>query len=435
MRAKKCGMSEKEKHFRRLNYCGTCKTIGSLYGQKSRLLLNHDTVFLAEILSALSGENVKDWQKSLQSFNCFNLPTNEMPKSLQFAATTNVILTEFKLADHIADENKKRYQFAQKAFSKEFQKAAKNLEDWNFPLDDVKAILQTQTTRETENSIENIDERLTNYAEPTAQTTAIFFREGVRQIGRSDLADSAFALGYSFGKLIYLLDAFEDYEKDFRHKQFNAISAAFDLKESRLSSEIKRQSVSILRELEFDITNKIRELPIDETQTNLFIARLSDNLERKLKTNLPIVKTAKVCAPKTKQTFRQRWQMASAKAKSLAQNYSWQMPLVFLFIFVFALVAPAQSREAKSARECFDLGFNLMFIGSIVGAVFAIPKHVLTQDILAEEEKRKRRESWCDSCDCCDCCNCDGCCDCCVCDSCDCCSCDGCCDSCDCSCD
>src|SRR5690349_9279583 len=97
MRAKKCGMSDEEKHFRRLNYCGTCKTIGSLYGQKSRLLLNHDTVFLAEILSALSGDDARDWQQSYQSFNCLNMPKDEMPRSLQFAATANVILTEFKL--------------------------------------------------------------------------------------------------------------------------------------------------------------------------------------------------------------------------------------------------------------------------------------------------------------------------------------------------
>ena len=65
MRVKKCGMSEAEKHFRRLHYCGTCKTIGSLYGQKSRLLLNHDTVFLAEILSSLSDENASEWQSDV----------------------------------------------------------------------------------------------------------------------------------------------------------------------------------------------------------------------------------------------------------------------------------------------------------------------------------------------------------------------------------
>jgi Family of unknown function (DUF5685) len=338
---------------------------------------------------------------------------------LQFAATANVILTEFKIADHIADENKRRYKLANNAFSKEFQTAEKILTDWNFPLDEVKTILQTQTSRE--NNQKNLDE----LAFPTAQTTAFFFREGVKQIGRNDLANQAFELGFSFGKLIYLLDAFEDYEKDFRTKQFNAFRAAFELKDARLTAESKRKITTILHEIESEIVEKIRELPITENQQALFISRLSQNLQRKLKTNLPILKAKKVCAPKPQKTFKQRWQNASEKARNLAHQYRWQMPLVFVFIFIFALVAPAQSREARSARECFDLSFNLMFLGAIFGSVLDFPKTLLMQNLspetIAEKAEKKRR--WCDYCDCCDCCDCD-------CDGCDCCS--GCCDNCDC---
>ena len=38
------------KRAERLPYCGSCKTIGAMYGQRARLLLNHDMVFLAELL-------------------------------------------------------------------------------------------------------------------------------------------------------------------------------------------------------------------------------------------------------------------------------------------------------------------------------------------------------------------------------------------------
>lgn len=421
MRAKKCGMSEDEKHFRRLNYCGTCKTIGSIYGQKSRLLLNYDTVFLAEILSALSGENLADWQKSYQSFNCLSMPKGEMPLSLQFAATANVILTEFKFADHVADEKKRRYKMAQKAFSKEFQTAEKLLTKWNFPLDEVKTILESQNLRETaENSLDEL-------AFPTAQTTAFFFREGVKQIGKNELGKLAFEIGFNFGKLVYLLDAFEDYEKDFRTDQFNAFRAAFGLADEKLTAETKRKISAILYEIESKISFKIRELPITENQKTLFVSRLSQNLQRKLKTALPVLKSNKVCAVKPKQTFKQRWQTASEKARNLAYQYRWQMPLVFLFVFAFAIVAPAQSREAKSARECFDLSFNLMTLGAIFASVVAFPKTVFLQHFPEEptSEKIKKKSEWCDW-ECC-CCECDGCCD-----GCDCCS--GCCDNCECGC-
>src|SRR5215203_104643 len=422
MRAKKCGMSDEEKHFRRLNYCGTCKTLGALYGQKSRLLLNHDTVFLAEILSALSGENVSGWQKSYQSFNCLSLPKSEMPASLQFAAATNIILTEFKLADHIADEKKRRYKLAQNAFSKEFARAEKFLQDWNFPLPEVKEILNSQTEREAAgNSLDEL-------AFPTARTTAVFFREGVKLINKNNLENIAFELGFSFGKLIYLLDAFEDYEKDFRTRRFNAFRAAFDLKNEKLNAESKRKIAGILHEIESEIIENINQLPIAESQKTLFISRLSQNLQRTLKTNLPVLKTNKVCAVKPKAGFSQRWQKASEKALALAQTYRWQMPLVFLFVFVFALVAPAQTREAKSARECFDLSFNLITLGAIFGAVISAPLKMV-----AINRKRRKQEGaegggdsggddsgGCCDCECCcwDCDGCDGGC----CDGCDCCS-------------
>jgi hypothetical protein len=432
MRAKKCGMTDAEKHFRRLNYCGTCKTIGSLYGQKSRLLLNHDTVFLAEILSAVGGENVSDWQKSYQSFNCLSLPKNEIPVSLQFAATANVILTEFKLADHVADENKHRYQLARNAFSNEFERAEKLLLEWDFPLEEIKAILESQNARET------TEKSLDALAFPTAQTTAVFFREGVRQTGKTELQARAFELGFAFGKLVYLLDAFEDYEKDFRHRKFNAFRAAFDLQGEKLTPETKRRITAILHEIESEIIVKLNALPIAENQKSLFVSRLSNNLHGKLRTNLPVLSSKKVCAVRPKQTFQQRWQTAREKARALARNYGWQMPLVFLFVFAFALVAPARAGEARSARECMDLSFNLMFLGAIFGAVLAFPKPVW-QKFPKRKKKQEESgsdesgESWCDSCDCC--CECDGCCDGCDCCSgcCDNCGCDGCC--CDCSCD
>jgi hypothetical protein len=52
---------------KRLPYCGTCKTLGTLYGQRSRLLLNHDTVFLAELLMEQSG--APEWARASPSIN------------------------------------------------------------------------------------------------------------------------------------------------------------------------------------------------------------------------------------------------------------------------------------------------------------------------------------------------------------------------------
>lgn len=434
MRAKKCGMSADEKQFRRLHYCGTCKTIGSLYGQKSRLLLNHDTVFLAEILTSLSDEKTDGWQESYQSYNCLNLPKTAMPVSLQFAAATNVILAEFKIADHIQDApRQRRFKFARRIFSNEFLKAEDSLKRWNFPLEKVREILQTQEKLESENSSLDI------LAEPTA-ATALFFAHGVELIGKDELKNLASEIGYKFGKLIYLLDALEDFEKDAKTNQFNALRAVFALNENKLPNDIYRKVTAILRGLESELIAKIYALPIDERQRQIFALRFQENLDKKLKTELPILKTRNFHIPKQKPTFTEKYHLAVKTARKLTRNYSWQMPIVFLFVFVFALAAPAHTREAKSARECFDLSFNLMFLGAVLSsAAFSVKPLFLEnpEEILTKKGRRKKAaraaaggaadddSGWCDACECC-CCDCDDCC----CDFDGCCDCDcgGCCD-------
>ncbi|MEZ5427847.1 MAG: DUF5685 family protein [Pyrinomonadaceae bacterium] len=436
MRAKKCGMSAEEKHFRRLNYCGTCKAIGSLYGQRSRLLLNHDTVFLAEILTALSRSDVRRWPDSFQSYNCLNLPPDEIPLPLEFAATVNLILVRFKLADHLKDSGKKRFGFANRIFSEDFQRAARKLRRWNFPLERIEGILSTQEEIEAAPFFPGTDteKHLRELARPTARTTAIFFGRGVRLIGRRELERTAAEIGYAFGKLIYLLDAFEDFEKDAQKREFNAFRAGSGVSEKKMSAGTKRRAVSILRELEDEVIERIRELPLEERQKQIFASRLSENLRKKLGIELPVLKPKKVRTPRL--TRAEKWRAASGTARRLAQNHSWQTPFVFAFIFLFALAAPAETRGARSARECFDLGFNLMFLGSLLTWA--------PLQMVAINRRRKKQTGdtgdWCDCCDCCgdgiDCCDCNCCCDgidCC--DGCDCCCGDGCCDVCDCSCD
>lgn len=429
MRAKTCGMTAEEKNFRRLHYCGTCKTIGSLYGQKSRFLLNHDTVFLAEILTSLSGEEVQTWQKSYQSYNCLSLPKNEIPISLQFAATANVILAEFKISDHIADTRQRRFKLAHRIFSKEFIEAQILLSKWNFPLEKVRQLLEKQT------EIENTSTNLDKLALPTATATATFFSHGAELVGRNELTKLAHEIGFHFGKLVYILDAYEDFEKDEKTNQFNALRVAFGKKE---------KAVSILFELENEIISNIWQLPISETKKQIFSSRLRSNLQKKLKTDLPAI----VCHPKKRITLSERFERAKIRAKELTANHSWATTLpIFTFVLVVVFIAPMQAREAKSARECAELSFNLMFLGSMIGFVLAIPKNLMqgggytppTPEDLEQLKKKPQEEGGlasdagdvategcCDSCSCC--CDCGSC----GCDSCDCC--DSC-NCCDCSCD
>jgi hypothetical protein len=456
MRARNCGQTAEQKRFRRLNYCGTCKALGSFYGQKTRFLLNHDTVFLAELLSAVSGEDQTTWHRSLQSYNCLNLPQNESetPVSLQFAAMANVVLTEFKMDDQIADSKSAKWKMAHKIFSKNFHKASETLRRQKFPVDELFALNDLQAEHEAQHfTTQTPDEILNFLAEPTARAVSLFFEHGAKSVEKAEFAGNFRELGGEFGKLVYLLDAFEDYEKDVRRQEFNAFRAAFGLSEIKLPVTIRRQAIAKLREIQAEINQKINDLPLLPELREIFIKRLEGNLSRKLKTDLPVLNAGQVCRPKRKMTLAVRWQQGKLIAHNLTDSLqkNWQIPVVFSLVAIIAFIAPNYVKQSKSWQECAGLSMNLMFLGAIVGTVIALPQSLWQQYFTPppspdEIEKMKRQQqqqqpsdggggdsSWCDCCGCCS----DGCCEC-GCDSCcegDCC-CGNCCDCGDCcSCD
>src|SRR5579863_9890036 len=162
------------RHAPRLPYCGTCKTLGSLYGQRSRVLLNHDTVFLAELLFAHAGE--PEWGAAYRSFNCFARPgrTGELPIALQYAASVTVALAHFHVAEHVADTGKFRWSLAARWLSPAYLRAAARLRAWGFPLEELSAILASQPAREAN------PQSLEHVAEPTVTATALAFSHGFR---------------------------------------------------------------------------------------------------------------------------------------------------------------------------------------------------------------------------------------------------------------
>src|SRR5437764_7521763 len=133
MRARCCSLTDEQRTNRRMHYCGTCKTMGSLYGQRSRVLLNFDAVFLAELLTALSTGpgGSAEWSGAYRSYNCFSLPktAEEMPPGMQVAAAATIVLAEFKLLDQITDSRKLKWRFAHRFFSRSFRRASATLRD------------------------------------------------------------------------------------------------------------------------------------------------------------------------------------------------------------------------------------------------------------------------------------------------------------------
>jgi len=393
MKARACALDDDAKEQRRLQYCGTCKTLGSLYGQRARLLLNHDAVFLGEVLSALEPGGGAAPDPSIASKNCLALPARDAAGTtpLAFAAAATVVLAEAKLADHAADSGKLRWRLGQRVYSRSFEEASRRLREQGFPIDAVKDALAGQAEREArarEGRFEgSAEELVASLAEPTAFATETFFAHGARVAGRPEAGEALRALGRAFGSLVYRLDALEDGEEDARTGAFNAYRAVFGGPEGLSGPD----SVAIRQRiwsLGVEICGLVRSLPIPPARAELFADRLRTNLSARL--GLSPKQAACSCVSALK----------DAKAADEA--------------------APEPARVR--VRESLALLLNLPFLASAVsglstplyfsaeggapGAAGEAVKHA------AKKAGGSKGGSDCGCCDACDCCDCGVCCDC-----------------------
>ncbi len=446
MRARHCGQSVEQSEHHRFHYCGTCKTIGRQYGRRSRLLLNHDTVFLAELLALLSAESARENVDSAYlSYNCLSLPKSEdaAPLPLRLAAAANILLTEFKVTDRIKDAGRARWRLVQRFFSGSFRRASALLRRLDFPVEALHRLQDRQDEREAApiSPRRSPAAALRRLASPTAAATAMFFTHGARAVGRQEAAYTLWRLGYDFGRLVYLLDAFEDYEKDWRQGEFNALRAAFGWTTERLTAEQRRQVVDVLLEIRYRIASRISMLPIPESYAKLFSERLDHNLSHKTGRSLPVLKSEAGSCHHRRLTLAARWRNAVSFAKRMMRQEeaacakgAWlKAHLAFVAALAVVFLVPSASSRLNSWQDCWSLGFNLMFLSALPGAALAVVTSI--PNAAMNDQKKKRALSWCDWLDCsegCCECGCDACCD--NCDCCNCNCCDGCCDGCSCDC-
>lgn len=393
MRAKTCGQQPAEKHRYRLHYCGTCKTMGSLYGQRARLLLNNDAVFFGELLTALSSEiePVTAWDRAYQSYNCFAMPEGEaqMPLSLQVAAAATLVMSEFKVIDQIEDGGGRGWKLALRVYSQGFREASERLKGWGFPVDAMWKSGRQQEGREAEAAADpaarSAMEWLEYLAEPTASVTGMVFQYGAAAVG-SPAAETMRELGFAFGQLVYLLDALEDFEKDARQKEFNALRVAFNVEGATLPDCYAAATEERLRQIAARVESALRLLPLAPELTTRLASRLLRNMDRKIGDETCETNTA--CAATNKPvSARSRWTAAVSLAKTLTNRdrtsnpasltTTLAAPFVFTAVLTLALLAPRFALAATSTRECLEFSLNLMALGALVSAILSAPARLI----------------------------------------------------------
>lgn len=228
-------------------YCGVCKSIGARYGQLARTVLSYDSVFLSMLLDGVSGKapGVEEGSCLLHPVKGKNIASS---KGIDFAADVMLILAWFNYLDDQNDKDTVSEKggageiakaTALKVAGRSLKKAYGDIEP-KYPglceeiagqLDELSALEKEKCT--------SLDEA----AEPFANIMVKIFEAGFghmadpaldqdqaaeadMQVKDADLKVAG-SMGYHLGKWIYLMDAWEDLEKDIASGAYNPLIYRF----------------------------------------------------------------------------------------------------------------------------------------------------------------------------------------------------------------
>lgn len=405
-----CGTSPDTHQQYRQHYCGVCKSMGTSYGQTSRVFLNFDTVFLAELLTELSG-GAQFPEHTVGK--CFTLPESaeKMPLSTRYAAAVNVVLTHLKIQDNLWDAASLKWKMMGRLFKHPAYLASVELETLGkVAVPKMEALCQIQQVLESSPTTD-----FEELAQPTSRMTAMVFEGGAQAICKPQLDSVMGELGNAFGAVVYWLDALEDWQKDQKTGEFNPIRLA------GTEAEGLQRVQAHLRKAEMAIHASMPKLPLDAAVIERFLSRLSANVS--LRTHRALHPSPSIWKS---QTWRDAWRKRWAEAKSFAHS-AVMGPSVGLRYYTFMIVAAMVPQVQDAITPGQDARQKLTALGLLTAMLATIglgkkahkkcckpastggiKRHQKTQDPCPCDSNS------CDGCgDACGNCNCDGCSNCC----------------------
>lgn len=191
-------------------YCGLCESLKNKYGQRARLALSYDLTFLGLLLSALyEPRTTAIYEKCI--FHPFKKQLKYQNECLDYAAKMTIVLSYFKCEDDWMDEKKWTSACYQKSLKKAYQAIQ---EEFPTKTKQIEAALMRIHTLEKQENI-NLDEITNCFGEVMGLVCS--YREDEWQ-------RTLYQLGYDLGRFIYLMDAYDDLEKDFEKKRVNPLA-------------------------------------------------------------------------------------------------------------------------------------------------------------------------------------------------------------------
>lgn len=188
-------------------YCGLCKTLGETGSQITRLCTNYDVTFYNVLIHSLANLDVK-FERKLCVYNGKKkvvVSTDELSKKM---ADIAVMLVYYNAEDDVTDGKKSRILIKWRLALRK-RKAAKRLPEID------------EMMKKSFSSLNALEKQECDSIDRVADTFATLMRDITRYLIKTDDVIDTFT--YNLGRLVYLLDAVDDVEKDQKKNRYNPL--------------------------------------------------------------------------------------------------------------------------------------------------------------------------------------------------------------------
>ena len=225
-------------------YCGLCKALKDSHGRAGQLTLSYDMTFVVLLLTSLyEPDTVMSYRKCIaHPLVKHSARVNEFSR---YGADMNLLLSYYKCLDDWEDERKFSRKVMAAALQKQFRKVAEAYPEKEHLIQEK----MEQIHNCEEMQCANLDEVSGYFGEVMAEIFAYRQDEWEMDLRR---------MGFFLGKFIYLMDAYEDVEKDERSGNYNVF-----LHEYR-ETVFGRRTEKILGMMMAECSRAFERLPIVE---------------------------------------------------------------------------------------------------------------------------------------------------------------------------
>ncbi len=197
----------KEWNLYRAYYCGACHSLKEVAGTKARMTLSYDMTFLTMLL-----DDLYDCEKEEEKRRCIVHPVKKhdvvKSEASLYAAKMNLLLCYDKLLDDWRDEHNAASALAAATLRRARKKIA-----LEYPR-------QTRTVEQYIEKLHACEEK----REVNLDVAAGYTGEMLAELccwKEDEWSKELRGLGFYLGKFIYLMDAYEDMERDKKHGNYN----------------------------------------------------------------------------------------------------------------------------------------------------------------------------------------------------------------------